>query len=122
MTHFETYEPREANAAIGNAEENFLLLARSPQFYHFLGRCADASDEELRSIFGVAVAAIRRSSMADEPEYRAARQPVDSTAGLSRAALETRIREMARVLSQREDQIRDLRTRLEKAESRRRRT
>ncbi len=120
MSELDPYSPYEANSVISTAEEMFLLMSRSPEFAPFLGRSAGLSDEELRSIFGLAVAAIRRAGLGAEPEFQAVRQPVDSTAGLSRAALETQIREMTEALARREDQIRELRSRLEKAEARRR--
>lgn len=103
---------QEKNKQISGAEDVFLLMARSPEFYGFLGRCGDASDEELRSIFGLAVAAIRRSGLAARPEYGAAALTLESTVGMSRAALESRLREMSEALARREAQISELRSRL----------
>lgn len=103
---------QEKNKQISGAEDVFLMMARSPEFYGFLGRCGDASDEELRSIFGLAVAAIRRSGLASRPEFGTAAMTLESTVGMSRAALESRLREVSEALARREAQIRELRSRL----------
>ncbi len=100
---------------IQKAEDIFVALAQTPEFMYYLGRFSDANEEELRSVFGLALAAMRRSGSATPLGRDPDRRITDSTIStLTRADLETRLREMLAAIAQRDAEIRELTSRLKK--------
>ncbi|MEQ8821967.1 MAG: hypothetical protein RLY93_17165 [Sumerlaeia bacterium] len=103
------------------AEDRFIALATTPDMAFYLGRFLDASDDELRALFGLAAAAMRMTE----------RQPLESTHPASaenppHRLLESRLREMSEAIAERDERIRELNAALahnrKKPETRRPRT
>lgn len=90
------------------AERIFLALARSPGMEAFLGRLRGATDEELRSVFSLCLAAIRQTGqrgVAPGPEESlGSRLPDDRVV----SELKSRLERMSAALAKREREIRRL--------------
>ncbi|MDK2972103.1 MAG: hypothetical protein PWP23_1858 [Candidatus Sumerlaeota bacterium] len=113
MTHAPRHQLPPHPDPTGRAEETFLSLARTPEFMDYLGRMADATDEELRSLFGVAMAALRQSRRASFSPPSSSRPHGGEAPRVSPEVLESRIAQLTSALNQRDEHIRALKRELE---------
>jgi len=60
------HRPGPARNSLEQAEDLFVALAQSHEMGPWLGRFHEAGEDELRAVFGLAVASIRRTQAAGE--------------------------------------------------------
>jgi len=85
-------------------------LSRTADVAPYLGRFAEGTDDELRAIFGLAVASMRRAGRAHEVRERRHEAPPESP----RVELEKQLEAMNAALAQRDAEIRKLTSALKK--------
>lgn len=103
------------------AEEIFLSLAQTQQFAFYFGRYPDLFPEELRALFGLAIASIRQASRADEiaagggalREVPSQPEPAPK-ASRDDQGLEARLEAMLAELARRDEKIQELTRELRK--------
>ncbi|MCB2154024.1 hypothetical protein KQI84_04010 [bacterium] len=90
-------------------EHEFLAMARTPTMAPYVGMWSMAGDEELKSIFGVAMAALRQCKRRESASLT---QAIDPT--VPEEEFENRLEEMSVALAQRDARIRELTLALER--------
>lgn len=113
MTPAESPSGRSGPDPIRRAEESFLAMVRTPEFAGYLGRMVEATDDELRSLFGLAMAGLRQATRPTPAPTAGARPSSGSDLRHSRADLEAQVRQLAAALAQRDEHIRALKNELE---------
>lgn len=88
-------------------EHEFLAMTRTPTMAPYVGMWSMAGDEELKSIFGVAMAALRQCRRRDS-------QPPVPAIGVPPEEFEVRLDQMNQALAQRDARIRELTLALER--------
>lgn len=104
---------------VKRGEDLFVALARSYEMTYYLGRLTEATEEELRCLYGITVAALRQASR-DIAAGAKASGPVDAPPASTAApeVLSSRLEEMTAELAQRDARIRELTTKLERRRKR----
>jgi len=99
---------------VAAAENAFVSLAMSPEGATYLGRWHDLYPDELRAMFGLALAAIRQ---AEAGTAHSAKSAVSNLAAIASDApeLEDRLAAMTAALEQRDERIRELQRALKKS-------
>lgn len=114
MAPAESPSGRPGPDPIQRAEESFLAMVRTPEFAGYLSRMVEATDDELRSLFGLAMAALRQATRPTPASLPGARPASGGDAARhSRADLEAQVRQLAAALAQRDEHIRALKSELE---------
>ena len=104
---------------VRRGEDHFVALARSWYMGYYLGRLTDATDDELRSVYGLTVASLRAAArdIANGTSHSA-----PATHGKSFMTqdeiLASRLEQMTAELAQRDERIAELTSKLEKRRKR----
>lgn len=115
MTNLNPSPLNVESAELRRAEDIFVALARSYDMMFYLGRLSDATDEELRSVYGLTIAALRQSSRTIASVFNTEGSAAELMAARAEdEVLASRLEQMTTELALREERIRELTTKLEK--------